>query len=103
MIQDVYLSQTASRTIFPYTGPSQSVVMPALGGGYLYFAYPYSYPELSLIKDGNGFIIHDVSSLTFSAFTYSTAGLSSFYTTYRIYRTMATCSYTGTGQFEFIF
>jgi hypothetical protein len=103
MIQGIHVSQTASRTIFPYIGPSQSVVMPAYGSGYLYFAYPYSYPELSLIKDGNGFIIHDSSSLTFSAFTYSSAGLSSFYTTYRVYRTMATCSYTGNGQFEFIF
>jgi hypothetical protein len=103
MIQDIHTSATTSRTIFPYIGPSQSVTMPAEGYGYLYFAYPYSYPELSLIKDVNGFIIHDSTSLTYSAFTFSTSGLSSFYTTYRIYRTVATCSYVGIGKFEFIF
>lgn len=103
MIEGVHMSATTSRSIIPYTGPSQSIKIPAEGYGYLYFAYPYSYPTISIIKDFNGFIIHDSSSLTFSAFTYSTAGVTSFYTTYRIYRTIATCSYNGIGLFEFIF
>jgi hypothetical protein len=103
MIQSIHSSLTTTRSIQPYVGVSQSVKMSAVGGGFLYFAYPFSYPEISKIKDPNGFIIHDFSSLTYSAFTYSASGLSSFYTTYRVYRTSATCSYTGTGEFEFIF
>lgn len=103
MIQNIHMSATTSRIIRPYIGPSQSLKIAANGHGYLYFAYPYSYPLISYIKDINGFTIHDSSSLTYSAFTYSSAGLSSFYTTYRVYRTMATCSYIGTSEFEFIF
>ena len=103
MIQNIHVSATTSRVIIPYIGPSQSIKIPAVGQGYLYFAYPYSYPEISLIKDINGFIIHDSTSLTFSAFTYSTSGLSSFYTTYRVYRTLVAGSYIGGGEFEFIF
>ena len=103
MIQSIHSSLTTTWSIQPYVGGSQSVKMSAVGGGFLYFAYPFSYPAISKIKDPNGFIIHDSSSLTYSAFTYSASGLSSFYTTYRVYRTSATCSYTGTGEFEFIF
>jgi hypothetical protein len=92
--------------VVPYTG-SQSISFPVSGNGYLYFAYPFSYPEVTTIKDPNGFIIHDINSLTFSAFTYSSsvtpASPFGYYSNFRIYRTLATCSYTGGGNFELIF
>lgn len=101
---------TANRLIVPYLGPSQSVSVPYVGYGYLYFVVPFSYPLLSKIKDPNGFVIHDSSSLTYSAFTYSssvtpTGGNDLAIPTpqWRIYKTIGTCSYTGVGNFEFIF
>jgi hypothetical protein len=100
-------SSTASRLVTPYPGVSQSVSLNISGSGYLYFLYPYSYPELTTIKDPNGFIIHDSSSLTYSAFTYSSSTTPgspyTYYSTYRIYRTTSTCSYVGVGNFEFTF
>ncbi len=81
------------------------------GSGYIYFAFPYTYPLLQMIKDPNSFIIHDSTSLTHSSFTYSSASttpsgavdMPSLIPVYRIYKTTATCSYTGGGNFEFIF
>ncbi len=100
-------SLTASRVVVPYPGASNSLSVSVNGSGFLYVLYPFSYPELSMIKDPNGFIIHDINSLTYSAFTYSssvTAGPPyTYYSTYRIYRTSASCSYTGGGDFELIF
>lgn len=100
-------SLTASRVVVPYPGNSGSISMSVDGSGYLYFLYPYSYPELTMIKDPNGFIIHDASSLTYSAFTFSSSVTPgppyTYYTTYRIYRTTASCSYTGGGDFQLIF
>lgn len=105
-LNSILSSVTASRMVVPYTG-SQSISFPVSGNGYLYFAYPFSYPEVTTIKDPNGFIIHDINSLTFSAFTYSSsvtpASPFGYYSNFRIYRTLATCSYTGSGNFELIF
>jgi hypothetical protein len=101
---------SANRLVVPYLGPSQSVSLPYIGGGYVYFVYPHSYPLLSKIKDPNGFIIHDSSNLTYSAFTYSVSvtptggnNLASPPPQWKIYKTIGTCSYTGSGNFEFIF
>jgi hypothetical protein len=101
---------SANRLVIPYFGTSQVISVPYVGGGYVYFVYPHSYPLLSKIKDPNGFIIHDSSNLTYSAFTYSgsitpTGGnnLASPTPQWRIYKTIGTCSYTGSGEFEFIF
>jgi hypothetical protein len=102
-VQDIFQSGTTSRYIYPYTGTSQSIKMNTQGIGYLYFVYHNSYPEISMIKDINGFILHDSSSLTYSAFTWSSSVSGPFATTYKVYRTIATCSYVGSGQFEFIF
>ena len=104
-----YINSTnTTRIIVPYLGPSQSVSVPYVGSGYVYFVYPHSYPLLSKIKDPNGFIIHDSSNLTYSAFTYSgsvtpTGGINLASSQWRIYKTLGTCSYTGGGEFEFIF
>jgi hypothetical protein len=96
-----------SRLIKPNPGPSQSFYIESSGSGYLYFTHPFSYGTVSIIKDPNGFIIHDIDSFSYSSFTFSNSitpgsGLD-YYDSYRIYRTIATCSYTGGGDFEFIF
>lgn len=102
---------SANRLVVPYLGPSQSISVPYNGGGYVYFVVPFTYPILSKIKDPNGFIIYDSGSFSYSAFTYSgIPGISptganniSSSGQWRIYKTIGTCSYTGSGNFEFIF
>jgi hypothetical protein len=103
---------SANRLVVPYFGPSQSISVPYVGSGYVYFVVPFSYPILSKIKDPNGFIIHDSESFSYSAFTYSGPGsitptggnnLATPTPQWRIYKTLGTCSYTGSGEFEFIF
>jgi hypothetical protein len=115
--RDIIFSNNANKSITYYPGASGSVFLQNTGDGYLYFMYPSSYdnvpgtPSLTKIKDPNGFIIHDSTSLTYSAFTYSgaivlaTASYYSvnYYDSYTVFRTLATCSYHAGGQFEFIF
>jgi hypothetical protein len=99
---------SSNRLTLPYLG-SQSVSLSYNGSGYVYFVVPNIYPLLSKIKDPNGFIIHDSTLPTTSAFTYSTNSPSGGNNlplvppSYRIYRTLGTCSYSGSGNFEFIF
>ena len=95
---------SSTRKIVPYPGLSQSVKMDVDGYGYFYFASPTTYGYLKYIKDPNGFIIHDYNNFTYSAFTYSASvNTGTLYGTYYLYRTIATCSYVGAGEFEFIF
>lgn len=101
---------SSTRLVVPYLGQSQSLSAYYSGGGYVYFLVPSTYPLLSKIKDPNGFIVHDSNLLTTSAFTYSGVvtptggiGLSTPTPSWRIYKTIGTCSYTGSGNFEFIF
>ena len=100
---------TSTRFTYPYLGPSQSTSLVYNGFGYVYFVVPNVYPILSIIKDPNGFIVHNSLFPLISAFTYSTitpAGGNNLPTSvpsYRVYRTIATCSYSGFGNFEFIF
>jgi hypothetical protein len=98
---------SSTRKIIPYPGSSQSVKMDVDGYGYLYFTYPSTYGYLKYIKDPNGFLIHDYNNFTYSSFTYSTAITiptpNSYFGNYYLYRTVATCSYVGAGEFEFIF
>jgi hypothetical protein len=99
---------SSTRAAIPYLG-SQSFSFNYNGSGYLYFVVPNIYPLLSKIKDPNGFIIHDSTLPTISTFTYSTYSptggnnLPTVPPSYRIYRTIGTCSYIGSGNFEFIF
>jgi hypothetical protein len=99
---------SSTRVAIPYLG-SQSFSFNYNGSGYLYFVVPNIYPLLSKIKDPNGFIIHDSTFPTISTFTYSTYSptggnnLPTVPPSYRIYRTIGTCSYIGSGNFEFIF
>ena len=104
---------SSTRLTLPYLGPvngvSQSVSLNYNGYGYVYFVVPNVYTVLSKIKDPNGFIIHDSTLPTTSAFTYSTYSptggnnLPLIPPSYRVYRTIGTCSYNGSGNFEFIF
>ena len=101
---------SANRLVIPYFGPSQAISAPYFGSGYVYFVVPFSYPILSKIKDPNGFIIHDSGSFSYSAFTYSGSitpiggnNLATPTPQWRVYKTIGTCSYTGSGEFEFIF
>ncbi len=99
---------SSTRVAIPYLG-SQSFSFNYNGSGYLYFVVPNIYPLLSKIKDPNGFIIHDSTLPTISTFTYSTYSptggnnLPTVPPSYRVYRTIGTCSYIGSGNFEFIF
>jgi hypothetical protein len=81
--------------------------MSATGSGYLYFAHPFTWSsDLIRIKDANGFIIHDSTSPTYSAFgnTYSVISSPAPYSGFwKLWRTTSVCSYDGNGQFEFIF
>jgi hypothetical protein len=102
------VSLLLDKLIKPYPGASQSYNADYSGSGYLYFIYPAAYStDLSLIKDANGFVIHDDTNWLYSAFTSSSVPfpMSSQYSlsNYMVYRTIATCSYTGAGEFEFIF
>lgn len=92
---------------------SSSYLISASGSGYLYFYYPGT-ASLSKVKDPNGLIIHDIDSLTYSAFTYSRTDnpisitqLNSGGTIpsipYSVYRTKLVSNYSGGGNFEFIF
>lgn len=101
---------SSTRLVTPYIGQSQSISAYYSGGGYIYFLVPSTYPLLSKIKDPNGFIVHDSNLLSTSSFTYSgvvqpTGGVNLATPTpsWRIYKTIGTCSYNGSGNFEFIF
>lgn len=99
---------SSTRLALPYLG-SQSTFLNYNGSGYIYFVVPNIYPLLSKIKDPNGFIIHDSTLPLLSAFIYYTIAplggnnLPTPAPLYRVYRTIGICSYTGIGNFEFIF
>jgi len=95
------------KLIEPYMGVSHSYVVPYNGTGYLYFIYPATWGggtgSPKYIKDPNGFVIYDYTSPTYSTFTNSSITHPDYTGSYRVWRTTATSSYTGAGQFEFIF
>lgn len=98
---------SASKSIVPYPGSASSIMMSATGSGYFYFAHPALYTtDVQMIKDPNGFVIHDVANPTASAFgnTYSNILSPGPYSgLYKLWRITYPTEYTGTGQFEFIF
>ena len=101
------VSATLDKIIEPYPGSSGSITSEAIGSGYLYFIYPNSFGggmgEPQIIKDPNGFIIHDASTPIYSAFTSSIINHPVYSESYRVWQTVATCSYVGSGEFIFIF
>lgn len=105
LIQD---SQT-NKLVEPYGGTGSSINYTLNGtSSFIYFAYPFSYPELSMIKDPNGFIIHDSNNLSLSSFIFNNSGVVpqppfNNYGDFRIYQSKLLVTYIGPGQFEFIF
>jgi hypothetical protein len=113
---------TLSKLIAPYPGPSNSYSLPFNGEGYLYFIHHKDsnwsgngVSSLQEIKDPNEFIIHNVMSPVYSAFTSSLVqhptipGVAGYPTDFIVWRTKYQCSYPGpsggsvSGNFKFIF
>jgi hypothetical protein len=93
---------TLNKYISPYPGLSSSVSLNYSGSGYLYFIHHNAFQtSISMIKDPNGYIIHDYNDYFYSAFGATTNG--NIISGYNIWSTSGTCSYTGTGKFEFKF
>ena len=85
-------------------GVSHSYIVPYSGNGYVYFIYPGTFPtDIKYIKDPNGFEIYNYLSPTYSTFTSSSITHPDYTGIFRVWRTTATSSYVGVGQFEFIF
>lgn len=101
------LFSVSKKQVVPYPGASNSISFGVTGSGYFYLAYPSSFAtNLKRVKDPNGFIIHDSSFYSSSAFgnTFSTIASPSPYTlTYRLWRIKLPTNYTGPGEFEFTF
>lgn len=100
------VTSALSKDILPYLGTSYSYYEPYSGNGYLYFIHPNGFTtDIQYIKDPNGFVIYDYTSPTYSTFTSSNITLTTSYGNipYVVWRTTGTVSYTGTGEFEFIF
>jgi hypothetical protein len=98
-------SKSITKIIKPYPGLSNSISFNTNGEGYFYFCYPTAYfSDIKTIKDPNGFILYN-GDLSLSIFTYSTRSNSNYInpTTYTIWRTTGTCSYSQSGKFEFKF
>lgn len=97
-----------NKLIEPYGGTGSSVNYTLNGASsFIYFAYPFSYPELTMIKDPNGFIIHDSNNIPLSSF-FIFPGIVpqppfNSYGPFRIYQSKLPVTYIGPGQFEFIF
>ncbi len=92
------------KLIEPYMGVSHSYSVPYNGNGYLYFIYPGTFTtDIQYIKDPNGFILYSSISPTYSIFTYSSITHPDYTGPFKVWRTTATSSYTGSGEFEFIF
>lgn len=97
--------KTITKLLQPYPGLSNSISFNTNGDGYFYFCYPTAYfSDVKTIKDPNGFILYN-GDLSLSTFTYSTKSNSNYInpTTYTIWRTIGTCSYSQSGTFEFKF
>lgn len=92
------------KLIEPYMGVSHSYKVPYSGNGYVYFIYPGTYPtDIKYIKDPSGFEIYNYTSPTYSIFTSSSITHPDYTGPFKVWRTTATSSYVGVGQFEFIF
>ena len=97
--------KTITKLLKPYPGLSNSISFNTNGDGYFYFCYPTAYfSDVKTIKDPNGFILYN-GDLSLSTFTYSTKSNGNYInpTTYTIWRTTGTCSYSQSGTFEFKF
>lgn len=98
--------KTITKLLKPYPGLSSSLLFNTTGDGYFYFCFPTAYfGDIKTIKDPNGFILYN-GDLSISNFTYSVGISNNDYinpTNYTIWRTIGTCSYSQSGEFEFKF
>ena len=108
------IAPTLNKLIVPTGG---TLSLPVSGDGYLYFIYydPLS-ARIQQVTDPNGFIIHELSDVIYSAFTQSsvqypldsTHPASGYPRSFNVWRTKYQCSYPGPnnntpGNFQFSF
>ena len=95
-----------NKSITPYPGASNSVILKYNGEGYLYFMHDTSFAPLKKILDPNGYVIYSIDHPQISAFTHSTGTINEYNANngggYVIWRTKLVCGYPG-GDFKFIF
>lgn len=99
---------TAGKLIRPYENDYE---VDYDGTGYLYFAYPtntdFTGVVLSEIKDHNGFVLHDVTSLPLSSFvidsTLTRTTSSPYALNYTVYKTKLPTTLDGPSTFKFKF
>ena len=101
-----------NRIVVPYPGIGNSMYINITGNGIIYFIYPRSngigdfIDESSLysIKDPNGFVLYQKGSPTASAFIPSSFNaIQSPLSDYVVWQTKESCSYQGSGTFQFTF
>lgn len=77
------------------------------GGGYIYFAQPINYPEVSRIKDTNGFVIYDKNESGLSSFEVSNSitpdSPNNFLGGYRLYKSKLRVTVDGNFKIEIIY
>lgn len=104
LINDVGID---NRLLWPYLGPDQELLLPITGEGYMYILMPSEYPTFSIIKDPNGFTIHDYNLPESSSFTYSSTPITpvgandiSPEASWVVYKTLLYCEYSGSEEFK---
>lgn len=101
------VTDSITKLIEPYPGTSSSYSISSGGSGFFYIIFPNSFGsglgEPQIIKDPNGYIIYDVNNLSISNFTQSNISHTDYGVSYKVWRTDYLTSWTGTGEFEFIF
>lgn len=97
-------TDSLSKLIEPYPGTASSLSISSGGSGYFYFIFPNNFTDPVMIKDPNGYIIYDINNLADSNFnTTSIISHPDYGTQYKVWRTEYLTSWTGIGEFEFIF
>jgi hypothetical protein len=98
------ITDSITKLIEPYPGTASSLSISSGGSGYFYFIFPNNFTDPVMIKDPNGYIIYDANNLSLSNFIIQpTITHPDYNITYKIWRTNYLTSWTGTGEFEFIF
>lgn len=98
------VTDSITKLIEPYPGTASSLSISSGGSGYFYFIFPNNFTNPVMIKDPNGYIIYDVNNPSLSNFIILPNITHPDYNSpYRIWRTDYLTSWSGTGEFEFIF
>ena len=98
------VTDSITKLIESYPGTVSSLSISSGGSGYFYFIFPNNFTDPVMIKDPNGYIIYDVNNSSLNNFiTVNFTHTDYNNSSYRIWRTDYLTSWTGTGEFEFIF